>query len=373
MFDCFLAQLLVLIMLFSSELRIFFIKNPRIDCLAVFAPTALAISVINNLSFGFSITNNLIFLLSLFIFITNFRSILRFRANLLVDHYSTAFFISSLLNLLLLVALSFFTIYFRPAKINLKDFSVEKEKHHLTGNLSSDIRIRYDAFTGEKYSGNVFVYKPLIKNEPEVNTTSIAASLPQEKQDQPVLIFSGNVTGTTEDYEPLFLLLAQKGFTIVSADFYAPDAKLAADFTQSTFTKKIVDYPCLRKFFAKKLYLTDKELFNKMLESEKKYIIPRYQAASKIAMRLFGENTKLFYLTDGVDFETVYDLMEFFPANTNGFFPINRVAEYKTSQFGFIEQTNPLFAQMFQLKRDSSLFIPRYVANKTAEYINMGK
>ncbi len=359
MFDCFLAQLLVLIMLFASELRIFFIKNPRIDCLTVFSPAALVISIINIACFGASVENMLIFLLSLFIFFSNFRSILRFRANLFVDHYSTVFFISSLFNLIILTLLATFIIWFRPARINTKKINAEKQKYHLTGSFSTGIRLREEAFSGEGYSGNLTIYRPRHSEEESGKV----------EKENPVLLFSSGITATTSAYEPYFLLLAQKGYTIISADFYPPDGKFLANFEDGEITKKIVDTVQVRNFFAEKAYLTDKNLFEKIQEAGNQFIVPRYRELTKLAMQLTGENKKFFYLTDGVDFDTIYTVIDLFPENANGFFSLNRIAEYKTSGFGFIEQTAPLFARTFKLNRDTSLFIPRYVANKTAEYI----
>lgn len=402
MFDCFLAQVLVLIMLITSELRIIIIKNARVDCLTIFSPIALVISIINFFCFGFYIGNILIFIVAIFVFVSNFRSVLRFSANLLVDHYSTGFFITAIINLILLAFLSVLTVYFMPVKMIAQDYEVSRTKHVLTGSFTGGLRIKNDFFSGEKFSGNLFFYEPqeILKQQEETvgimpaqQSTSISAEIsekteaealqqeqpvqqdealqeaPNELPSEPVILFATNAASNVVDYEPYFLILAQKGYEVAAAEFYTPDSKFVSGFAENSFIRDLMDTIYFRKHFFYKTFTLDKELFTKMTEHEKAFQAARYKALVKLAIEHYGSDKKIFLVVDGIDFDTTYSVIDEFPENIVGFYSLNRISEYKTSPFGFIEQTNPFLARQFGLYRDKTLFIPRYAANKTIEYI----
>ena len=178
MFDCFLAQILVLAMIFLCSVRIFLLKHSRIDGFAVFAPCSLIVSFFIFFCFGFSILNVAVFCVSLIVFFTNFRAVLRLQAQLIVDSYNPAFIVFSILSLILSASLGVAIFLLRPVKYNAKDFDVIKTQYSLTGN-SENLRIRESFFTGERFAGNLFVYEPIVLDE-------INAEIYSEN---PVLIF----------------------------------------------------------------------------------------------------------------------------------------------------------------------------------------
>ena len=77
----------------------------------------------------------------------------------------------------------------------------------------------------------------------------------------------------------------------------------------------------------------------------------------------------LYFVFDSLEFDSICQITETAGIQTAGFFSLNTIQEYKTPKFGFIEQTNIPLAKKYGFSRDSSLFIPRYLANKTAEQI----
>ena len=79
----------------------------------------------------------------------------------------------------------------------------------------------------------------------------------------------------------------------------------------------------------------------------------------------YGDDTQLFYAVDSLDSDSLNNLSALYPQNVIGFFAINRVSEYHTSGYGFVEQTDPLLGALLGVERDESFFIPRYVANRT--------
>lgn len=366
MFDCFLAQNLVLLLLFLCSTRLFVLKAARIDPFSVFAPIALVISIFIFVCFDFSLFNFALFLLSLLVFFTNFRAVLRFHAKLIIDNYSAVFIIFSILSIILTVALAVILFLFRPVKYNEKDFGVIKKQHVLTGN-SSNLRIRESFFTGERFSGNLFVYEPVVKDE-------INAEIYSEN---PVLIFVPGIRASVQNYEPYFMLLAQKGYTVVSADFYTSDLSLISNDVENPVAKYILESKFFRRFAVLTKEFLDSENFAKMLEDEKPIFTKKYSALTRLALELFGDDAKVFYVVDGVDFDTIYDVIDEFNtepyANAKGFFSLNRVDEYKTSGYGFIEQTDVLLAHAKGIERENKFFIARYAAGKTIKAIEENK
>ena len=363
MFDCFLAQMLVLVLLFFCSARIFFLKEARVDSFTAFSPIALIISILIFICFGFSIFNFAVFLLALLVFFTNFRASLRLAARLIVDNYSVIFIIFSLLEIVLTVTLAIFIVLLRPVKYTAKDFGIKKSSYTLTGN-SQNLRIREGLFTGERFSGDLFVYEPIIHDE-------ITAELYSEN---PVLVFAPGIRAAVQNYEPFLMILAQKGYKVISADFYTSDLELLSQKTEKKTTKSIIESKFFRKFAAISSEMKHPEDFAKIIEEEKPLATKKYSALTRLALEIFGDDTKCFYIVDNVDFDSIYAVIDEFNtepySNAIGLFSMNRVSEYETSGYGFIEQTDVPLAKIKGIERENKFFIPRYVANKTVEAIN---
>lgn len=358
MYNCYFSELLVLVLLLASGVRIFLLKNPRIDCFAAFSPLALIFSVITLLCFGASFLRFSIFILSFLSFLTNFRSVLRLRSKLIVDHYGNAFLISTIIELVLTFLTLAFLFVHRPAKLVPKEFSAQKTQFLLSGNTLGETRIKEEFFKGQKTTGTLFIYKPDTNDE-------IAAKVYSEN---PVLIFAGNFSAPVQNYEPYFLLLAKKGFTVAAADFYTRDTAFFKENAHGFFQRH-ADSKFFRYFFSKILRFSDEKRFSEIQKKDKEISPLKYNTLTKLALGILGAEKKIFYLTDGIGFEAISSVIEENSPNATGFYSLNRIDEYKTSGFGFIEQTDPIFASKFGLKRDKSLFIPRYAANKTIENI----
>ena len=366
MFDCFLAQMLSLTLVFLCSARIFFLKHSRIDCFAVFSPVALVVSLLIFLCFGFSPLNIAVFFVTLVAFFTNFRAVLRLKAQLIVDSYSVTFIIFSIIALILTILLGLLIVLLRPVKYTPNDFTISKTEYTLTGN-STNLRIRESFFTGERFSGNLFVYEPIVKDE-------ITAEIYAEN---PILIFAPGIRAEVQNYEPFLMILAQKGYKVVSADFYTQDMQLLSHDFGNPALKALIESKFFRRFAALWLEQSQEENFKKILEEERPLATKKYSALTKLALELFGDEAKLFYVVDGVDFDSIYAVIDEFNtepySNAKGFFSMNRVDEYKTSGYGFIEQTDVLFAHLKGIERENKFFIHRYVANKTIKAIEEQK
>lgn len=392
MFDLFLAQVLILILLFSSGIRVLFIKNPRVDAFAVIPVFAFLISLLLIPIWGITVQNLVIIVLSALFFLTNVRALFRVSSNLIVDNYTLAFIIANFIELLLLIATIAFVVLSAPVRCKLKDFGTQKEKVYLTGTLAAGIR-KGDFFEGDAFSGILYIYKPLQEisatEKPAAsaessnstasasgtaNAASIASapvstapSVPviqepaqENTSERPIIVFAGTSVGTVEQYEPYILFLSKNGFTVCAADLYTRDMHIYEGASNRRFARRI------RTLYN---YVQDKTEFEATKKKELLLSRQKYERLTELVLDLFGESQTVYYITDGVSFDTINAVIEAFPKNAVGFYSLNRIPEYKTQGFGFIQQTDILLAKYFSMKRDSSFFIPRYVANKTKDDI----
>ena len=169
------------------------------------------------------------------------------------------------------------------------------------------------------------------------------------------------------------MLLAQKGYTVFAADLYTSEMDFLSRNIESPVKKFLYDSKFFRKFAALQTEKIDMVNFNALINEEQKLSSKKYSALTRLALEYFGDNAKVFYIVDGVDFDSIYSVIDEFNtepySNATGFFSMNRVDEYKTSGYGFIEQTDVLLAYQKGIEREEKFFIPRYVANKTVQTI----
>ena len=351
MFEEFLAQMLVLFMCVLSGIRIFFIKNPRGDCFAIPAPLAFFVSLLIFVAFGFSVPTVVVSSIALLFALTNIRSCLRIFSKLIVDRYSALFITATLIEMLIALATAAVLVYFAPIKIKNDQFSAVKTRHLLTGTVTTQFKIVEEKFQNSKIKITGFLnqYEPSGQNE--------------EFEKYPVLLFVASPHGTVQDYEPYLFFLAQSGFKILAADFYSPDMPIFG-------SKKDLWY--FRKFFACKAYYDSvKNKDNSFAPIEEKSVenkIKGYKELMRLSSVLFGDK-KIFLIVDHMSYESIAPLLDTEDTDGSilGFFPMNRLTEYETTGLGFINQTNPLFAHLLGFRRDKALFMPRYIAQKTAQ------
>lgn len=336
MSDFFLSQFLVIIMLFCSCFRIFFTKNSKIDSAAFVSPAAFIVALLNFFIWRASVTTTGLLLLSLIVFITNVRSLFRLSAHLYIDNYSTAFTIFTHLELLIVVISGATLIYYRPVKTDPADFKAVKTVSRLYGSLDSGYKQMEQSDFKHTATGYLYTYEPAEKTDKNI-----------------VILFAGNARAEVSDYEPYLLFLAEKGYPVYAADFY--DSQLYG------IDDKYLSGPLFRKmiypFLGKEINSTDVKKCFKTLTS--------------LADRVFDKNTSYFYIFDGLDYDSIMEVTFADEERFNGFYSLTRIPEYKSTGYGFVEQTSVLTARKLGLSRDKTLFIPRYAAGKTVEEIQL--
>lgn len=337
--------MLILSLLFLNCIRIFFIKYGKVDVLTVLAPVCVILSVLQIVAWGVYLYSAVILFISIFCFFTNFRAFLRFKAGLLVDHYSAAFKIGEVMVLLLTLGVGALLVYFRPGNTRPSDYSAEIKKIRLSGDFTGGFS---ESLPFQLAQGEVILVQPA--DERNFNGQSI--------------IVMADKSATAAEYMPLMLNFAGKGFKVFSGEFYARDMKWChsgADF----------------KFFRRSMLFHDRLFDLKQFEMQKQFFTFNIEKEFGAMLKLVKDKT----LRDDGTFEPVYlvgdwmsgiALPEFKADNADsvsGYALLTDFEEYQTPGFGFIQSTDPLLAYKMGLGKDLNFTAARTIAEKIEKQI----
>lgn len=345
MYNPILGEWLILSLLFLNCIRIFFIKYGKVDVLTVLAPVCVILSVLQIVAWGVYLYSAVILFISIFCFFTNFRAFLRFKAGLLVDHYSAAFKIGEVMVLLLTLGVGALLVYFRPGNTRPSDYSAEIKKIRLSGDFTGGFS---ESLPFQLAQGEVILVQPA--DERNFNGQSI--------------IVMADKSATAAEYMPLMLNFAGKGFKVFSGEFYARDMKWChsgADF----------------KFFRRSMLFHDRLFDLKQFEMQKQFFTFNIEKEFGAMLKLVKDET----LRDDGTFEPVYligdwmsgiALPEFKADNADsvsGYALLTDFEEYQTPGFGFIQSTDPLLAYKMGLEKDLNFTVARTIAEKIEKQI----
>lgn len=345
MYNPILGEWLILSLLFLNCSRIFFIKYGKVDVLTVLAPVCVILSVLQIVAWGIYLYSAVILFISIFCFFTNFRAFLRFKAGLLVDHYSAAFKIGEVMVLLLTLGVGALLVYFRPGNTRPSDYSAEIKKIRLSGDFTGGFS---ESLPFQLAQGEVILVQPA--DERNFNGQSI--------------IVMADKSATAAEYMPLMLNFAGKGFKVFSGEFYARDMKWChsgADF----------------KFFRRSMLFHDRLFDLKQFEMQKQFFTFNIEKEFGAMLKLVKDET----LRDDGTFEPVYlvgdwmsgiALPEFKADNADsvsGYALLTDFEEYQTPGFGFIQSTDPLLAYKMGLEKDLNFTAARTIAEKIEKQI----
>lgn len=345
MYNPILGEWLILSLLFLNCSRIFFIKYGKVDVLTVLAPVCVILSVLQIVAWGVYLYSAVILFISIFCFFTNFRAFLRFKAGLLVDHYSAAFKVGEVMVLLLTLGVGALLVYFRPGNTRPSDYSAEIKKIRLSGDFTGGFS---ESLPFQLAQGEVILVQPA--DERNFNGQSI--------------IVMADKSATAAEYMPLMLNFAGKGFKVFSGEFYARDMKWChsgADF----------------KFFRRSMLFHDRLFDLKQFEMQKQFFTFNIEKEFGAMLKLVKDET----LRDDGTFEPVYlvgdwmsgiALPEFKADNADsvsGYALLTDFEEYQTPGFGFIQSTDPLLAYKMGLEKDLNFTAARTIAEKIEKQI----
>lgn len=342
----FFSDLFILILLIFNCGRLFFLKYGKSDCLTVLSPICLVLSIANIIAWNMDIFSAGILIISIFATIINFRALIRFFCGLLVDHYSIAFSISDIITLLVSLAETVVLLIYTPSVTNLYDYDVKETTIRLSGNFTRGFQ---EAEALEPASGIIKIY------ESEDNTCSrnqIIMMLPDKRSE-------------FRFYKPYLVLLAQAGYKIYMADFFADDIH---------WFNSIFDSPIIRRTKMDYDYFENKLRF----ESEKEFYTYNSMFEYRALMNFIEkkESTEnglkpVFIISDWMAEDAAVDFIKEAPEKIAGLLKLSELECYKSVGFGNVQQEYPYLASKLGLKKDSSRSVPKEMAMRTIDAIQL--
>ena len=329
-----LGQILIIFLLMLNSARFFFIKNEKQDTLSLLSPITLLLSILYIFSWKLDFFSISMLLLSLLSLIINIHALFRLALKLYIDHFSVTFMIGSTIILLLCTALAFFAIVYSPVKIDYAKHNAKEYSVRLSGSFDTGF---HKAKQFEKSSAELLVIEP----ESNAEQKKIIILVPDKRAD-------------AFHYKPYMTLLAQKGYTVLACDFFSKEANY--------FSNNFINSKIARRFFMLLHSIYQKEEFLKQQKNFTYIILRECNAIASFAKKTYGENVSLFFVADEMSEEAVKSI-------NFSRFSINQINEYSKPGLGFIEQTDPLLAKYFKIKKDKTLFLPRYLSLLTIQKI----
>lgn len=341
------GELLILAMLAICCLRIYFIKEPRLDALALFSPFALLISILQILSWGINLNELIVFALSFIVSFTNYRALFRFLNHLYVDSYSKAFIISSSI---MLCAILFFTVVlliYIPRPLNPEKNQVKVETTYYSKDKNGIYAEPTSLFC--KKNLKLTIYSPL-----ELN---------QEKDT--VVLFIPDKRAGEDAYQPYLVLLAQNGYKVYYGDFDFSNIQ-----TISKFTPKFISRVNLIR--AVNNSPSESQFFNLHLEYQNAYA-KEFEVLSQIANKKEPLIKKFIIAGDASSIRCFYDIKNS-PRTIKTFYDLSKTAGYTTQGLGFLEYSAPLYAKLFyQIESNYTYAVPSEAVTKTKQKIEEAK
>lgn len=357
----FAGEMLVLVMLVFLNARILFTRRTRHDALAILAPLSVIVTILQMLAWGIRFTELAIFGLALVTAILNYRSIVRFSQDLFVDSYSVKFFIASILFLLIALFALAVVVAMRPVRLQTEKYNVQVKREYFSCDTSSDFsesNFKEANEISDKRNFTLYTFS----NE---NVSS---------QKNTVVLFVGDVLAETLNYEPYLILLARAGYTVLAADLYEDN------FSDLRNSKSFRRFFLLKNFFqdeksaANKIEFREESMKNRANEFSKIYC-GIYNALASIAKNRYAEKG-IFIVGDSSSVLPTENLDaifgKYFSAPDARAFPrsmnLADIADYTTPGFGFVAQTEPIFAKIFlDAPRDKTSFAPSYCVYATRQ------
>ena len=338
----FYGELLVIILLLFANGRIIFLKNAKKDALVMLSPLAFILSIIQMLNWGLDVVIGLTLVLSVLVLLSNFHALFRYSERLYIDHYSILMKIWASITIIFALALLAGTIYFKPVEYDNKKLGVEETVYRYEGSFRSGFEEASNI-----QAANLFLseFKPQGKDTQRIKE---------------VVLFIPDKRGDTYYYKPYLQHLAREGFVVLSADFFCSDCKWRhsiGDLKIARRTAMVIDY-----LLSPQKFMMQKEFYTYNIQQE-------ILALNKIIADLYGEDTKLFIITDSMGTVAAQTFMEKNREHVTAVYDLASIDEYKTPGFGVVSQTDVLLSMLLKVPRDSEGFYTKYMVMQTKKQI----
>ena len=349
----FYGELLVFVLLFITNLRVFFVHHVRRDPLVVLAPFTFIVAIFQILAWGIDVFTTLGLLIALFVLLSNFHAIFRYIERLYVDHYSGLMKAWAVFTIMISAVALAATIYFAPVESSKRKLTISKNQTYYKGSFRSGFD---EAGAFDSKALTLWEFSPEAATTTTTETTATAPAF----QDFIVLL-SPDKRGDTANYTPYLEQLALRGVTACSADFYADDGQWLHSLADKKIFRRIV--MVIQSLLNRQTFEAQREYYSYNASQEFEVLIPLLQER-------YGNDKKILLVTDFMADIAADDFVKKNPDLIAGVFKLTDIEEYKTSGYGCIEQTDPLLAMAMGRRRDKFLSTPKLMAAKTVEVLN---
>jgi hypothetical protein len=342
----FYGELLVFVLLFITNLRVFFVHHVRRDPLVVLAPFTFIVAIFQILAWGIDAFTTLGLLIALFVLLSNFHAIFRYMERLYVDHYSVLMKVWAVFTIMISAVALAATIYFAPVESSKRTLKISANPTYYKGSFRSGFE---EARPFDSNALTLWEYGPE-KNE---NGTPVSQNV--------IVLLTPDKRGDTVNYVPYLEQLALSGVQIFSADFYADDGRWLHSIGDKKVLRRLV--MVIQSMLNRQTFEAQREYYSYNVSQEYEVLIPLLRSR-------FGADKKVLLITDFMADIAADDYAKKNPDVIAGVLKLTNIEEYKTSGYGCIEQTDPLLAMAQGLRRDKSLATPKLLAAKTVEVLN---
>ena len=306
------------------------------------SPLGFILSIIQLINWGLDIVTGLTLVLSVLVLLSNFHALFRYSERLYIDHYSILMKVWSAITIIFALALLAGTIYFKPVEYDNSKLGITETVLRYEGGFRSGFEEASNLKTA-----NLF----LSEFKPEGN---------ENRRVKEIVLFIPDKRSDTYYYKPYLQYLAREGFTVLSGDFFCKDCRWRhsiGDLKIVRRTAMVIDYLINpQKFMMQKEFYT----YNIQLE---------LGALNSIITERYGEDTKIFIITDMMGTVAAQTFMEKNPERVTAVYDLAAIDEYKTSGFGVVAQTDAVLAMMLGVPRDKDGFYTKYMVMQTKKQI----
>ena len=333
MFYKIISELLILVLLAISCIRVLFIRNTRQDPIASVPIIVMVILVAYILAFSVSTIGFIIAFLTFFVFFWNLRALMRLSAHLIIDHYSPIFIFISMINFVLVMGCIALVIFYRPM-FNLKKTNVEKQSFSYYGTLTDG----FETIKEIRQYKTAFIYRYASKKQNDEGGSN-----------KGTVLFIPNECVPADAYEPIFVELAQKGLTVYAAEFYTKDIKWFGDYR---------DLKIFRTFFLSLYRFIKPSVFHIAQMNKSDNLSREFVRFSELVDMIDSSNKeKVFWISDYNCIPAMELAVKNLKKASNDItkptlIDLAQTPAYTSPGWGPIQQTNPFLAFLMKVPDD---------------------
>lgn len=347
----FFGELLIFVLLFITNLRVFFVNSPKRDPLVALAPFTFILAILMVFAWGLDLFTGLGLVISFLVLLSNFHAMFRYSERLYVDHYSGLMRVWAIFTDILSLGAIVALFIFPPLDMNSKKLGIEIEETKYSGDFMNGFEPSVGFDLG---SATMYEFYPEGRNAEVVKNNGKAGFSSN------VVLFVPDKRGDTAHYKPYLQLLASEGYSVVSADFFARDCK----WLHSIFDSKV-----LRRTALVTESMADGQRFDSQREFYTYNILLECKALYNMIKEKYGENCKIFLIGDGMADEAVADFSRNYPNDITGYFCLDFVHGYESAGYGCIAETAPFLNSILGLPRERKFDTPKLLVERSKEVI----